>query len=79
MREVLKGVQDRRDPAAARWSISGGGGGGAGHRFLAGLAACRGTAPAAGIDYRRIFYGQIEKEVKADTALSIERLCELGK
>ena len=43
------------------------------------LAACRGAAEAASIDYPRLVYPYIEKEMKLATPIPIERLCELGQ
>ena len=69
----------RAGPKAGRGRPSGRAGtkgrsAGAGDRFFkASLAACRGTAPAAGTEQRRAFYQQVEKEMKAGTELSVER------
>src|ERR1041385_2266257 len=43
------------------------------------LAACRGAAEAASIDYARLVYSYLEKEVKLATPIPIGRLCELGQ
>src|SRR5229473_896583 len=43
----------------------------------ASLAACGTTAPAAGREWRRTVYQQVEREVKAGTQLAIRRMCAL--
>jgi transposase InsO family protein len=43
------------------------------------LAECRRAAEAAGIDYPRLVYPYIEKEVSLATPIPLERLCELTK
>jgi putative transposase len=43
------------------------------------LAAHRGAADAAGIDWKSAVYRKIEEEVTADRGLTIERLVELGR
>ena len=45
--------------------------------FEASLAACRTTAPAAGRQWRRTVYQQVEREVKTGTQLGIRRMCTL--
>ena len=51
-----------------------------GNRFFAALpAACRRAAEAAGIDYARLVYPYLEKEVKLATLLPLRRLCELAQ
>jgi transposase InsO family protein len=42
------------------------------------LAACRGAAEAAGIDYPRLVYAYLEKEVTLATPIPLERLCRLA-
>jgi transposase InsO family protein len=42
------------------------------------LAAHRGTADAAGIDWKSAVYRKVEEEVKADRGLTVERMVELG-
>ena len=42
------------------------------------LAACRGAAEAASVDYPRLVYPYIEKEVKLATLLPVQRLCALA-
>jgi putative transposase len=42
------------------------------------LAAHRGTADAAGIDWKSAVYRKIEEEVKFERGLTIERMAELG-
>src|SRR3989454_1328482 len=44
--------------------------------FKKSLAACRGTAPAAGTDWRRRLYQQIEEEVKTETQLTVRTMCQ---
>src|ERR1022692_3044897 len=43
------------------------------------LAECRGAAEAAGIDYPRLVYPYVEKEMSLATPLPLERLCQLTK
>jgi putative transposase len=43
------------------------------------LAAHRGTADAAGVDWKSAVYRKVEEEVKADRGLTIERMVELGR
>ena len=43
--------------------------------FKASLAACGTTAPAAGRQWRRTVYQQVEREVKTGTQLAIRRMC----
>jgi putative transposase len=43
------------------------------------LAAHRGAADAAGIDWKSAVYRKVQEEVKADRGLTIERLVELGR
>jgi transposase-like protein len=47
--------------------------------FKASLAACRGTAPAAGTDQRRAIYQQIDKEATMKTKLTVSRMCRLAE
>jgi transposase InsO family protein len=42
------------------------------------LAAHRGAADAAGIDWKSAVYRKVEEEVKADRGLTVERMVELG-
>jgi transposase InsO family protein len=42
------------------------------------LAAHRGAADAAGIDWKSAVYRKVEEEVKADRGLTVERMSELG-
>src|SRR6478672_6532242 len=42
------------------------------------LAACRGAAEAAGIDYPRLVYPYLEKEMNLATPIPLERLCQLA-
>jgi transposase InsO family protein len=42
------------------------------------LAACRGAAEAASVDYPRLVFPYIEKEVKLATLLPVQRLCALA-
>ena len=52
----------------------------AGDRFFEGmLAAHRGAADAAGIDWKSAVYRKVQEEVKADRGLTIERMVELGR
>jgi len=43
------------------------------------LAAHRGTADAAGVDWKSAVYRKVEEEVKANRGLTIERMVELGR
>jgi putative transposase len=43
------------------------------------LAAHRGTADAAGADWKSAVYRKIEEEVKADRGLTVERMVQLGR
>ena len=43
------------------------------------LAAHRGTADAAGVDWKSAVYRKVEEEVKASRGLTIERMVELGR
>jgi transposase InsO family protein len=43
------------------------------------LAAHRGAADAAGIDWKSAVYRKVQEEVKADRGLTIERMVELGR
>src|SRR5208282_838650 len=43
------------------------------------LAACRGAAQAASIDYPRLVYPYIEKEMSLATPIPVERLCGLAQ
>jgi putative transposase len=43
------------------------------------LAAHRGTADAAGVDWKSAVYRKVEEEVKADRGLTIERMMKLGR
>src|SRR5437667_6053337 len=50
-----------------------------GNRFFKGvLAARRGTADAAGTDWKAATYQYIEDQVEKDIAMTILRMCELG-
>src|SRR3954470_6326350 len=52
----------------------------AGDRFFEGvLAAHRGAADAAGVDWKSAVYRKVEEEVKANRGLTIERMVELGR
>ena len=52
---------------------------GIGDRFFAAmLAACRGAAQAASIDYPRLVYPYLEKEMSLATPIPLERLCRLA-
>ncbi|MGH9477561.1 MAG: hypothetical protein ACRD1C_14765 [Terriglobales bacterium] len=42
------------------------------------LAACRGAAEAAGIDYPRLVYPHLEKQLKLATLLPLGKLCRLA-
>jgi putative transposase len=42
------------------------------------LAACRGAAEAAGVNYSRIVYSYFEKEMSLATPIPLHRLCELA-
>ena len=42
------------------------------------LAACRGTAPAAGLEQRRAFYEKVAEEVKIGADLSVVQMCTLA-
>src|SRR5215471_21305023 len=46
--------------------------------FAALLAACRGTAEAASVDFARLVYPYLDKEMKLATPLSLDRLCRLA-
>src|SRR5436309_3288437 len=43
------------------------------------LAAHRGAADAAGIDWKSAVYRKVQEEVKIDRGLTIERMVELGR
>jgi hypothetical protein len=43
------------------------------------LAAHRGTADAAGVDWKSAVYQKVEEEVKAARGLTIERMVKLGR
>ena len=43
------------------------------------LAACRGAAEAAGIDYARLVYPYLQKEMSLATPIALERLCRLAQ
>ena len=43
------------------------------------LAACRGAAQAASIDYPRLVYPYLEKEMSLATPIPVERLCALAQ
>jgi putative transposase len=43
------------------------------------LAAHRGAADVAGIDWKSAVYRKVQQEVKADRGLTIERMVELGR
>ena len=42
------------------------------------LAVSRGAAQAASIDYRRLVYPYLEKEMRLATPIPLERLCRLA-
>src|SRR6185295_5959170 len=42
------------------------------------LAACRGAAETAGIDYAHLAYSYLEKEMSLATPIALERLCRLA-
>jgi len=53
---------------------------GAGDRFFEGVvAAHRGTADAAGVDWKSAIYRKVEEEVKAGRGMTIERMVKLGR
>src|ERR1035441_198167 len=83
---VHQGVQAGRGTAAGSRGIVGRGGGtedrsaGFGDRFFEGvLAAHRGTADAAGIDWKSAVYRKVAEEATVGRRLSIERMVELGR
>ena len=43
------------------------------------LAAHRGTADAAGVDWKSAVYRKVQEEVKPESGLTIERMVELGR
>src|SRR5260370_21732426 len=43
------------------------------------LAACRGAAQAASIDYPRLVYPYLEKEMSLATLIPVQRLCALAQ
>ena len=43
------------------------------------LAACRGAAQAASIDYPRLVYPYLEKEMSLATPIPVQRLCALAQ
>jgi len=43
------------------------------------LAAHRGTADAAGVDWKSAVYGKVQEEVSADRRLTVERMVKLGR
>jgi hypothetical protein len=43
------------------------------------LAACRGAAEAASVDYPQLVYPYLEKEINLATPIPLKRLCRLGK
>jgi len=43
------------------------------------LAAHRGAADAAGVDWKSAVYWKVQEEVKADRGLTIVRMVELGR
>ena len=70
---ALVGRPDRRTGTQGRPA-------GAGDRFFEGvLAAHRGTADAAGTDWKSAVYRKVQEEVKADRGLTIERMVKLGR
>jgi hypothetical protein len=42
------------------------------------LAACRGAAEAAGIDYPRLVYSYLEKQISLAILIALGELCRLG-
>ena len=42
------------------------------------LAACRGAAEAAGVNYSQLVYPYLEKEMSLATPMPLERLCHLS-
>jgi hypothetical protein len=42
------------------------------------LAACRGAAEAAGVEYAWLVYPYLEKEMSLATSIPLERLCGLA-
>src|SRR5207244_13297359 len=53
---------------------------GLGDRFFGTmLAACRTAAEAASVDYPRLVYPYVDKEVSLATPIPLDRLCELAK
>src|SRR5512132_2132898 len=43
------------------------------------LAVCRGAAQAASIDYPRLVYPYLEKEMSLATPIAVQRLCALAQ
>ena len=71
--------QRRADESTGGRAGAKGGPAGAGDRFFAAmLAACRGAAEAASIDYPRLVYPYLEKEMSLATPIPLERLCRLA-
>src|SRR5580692_6427881 len=77
---VHQGVQAGRGEAAGKWRFDRGGSTGVGSRFFEGvLAAHRGTADVAGIDWRSAVYRKVREAAKSNPGLSIARMVELGR
>src|SRR6202044_3611330 len=73
--------QRRADERRKQGSRTGteGGSASAGNRFFATLlAACRGAAETASVEYPHLVYPYLEKEMSLATPLPLERLCRLG-
>src|SRR5580704_5390417 len=70
---VHQGVQDRRVRTKDRTAN-------VGNRFFEGmLAAHRGTADVAGIDWRSAVYRKVTEAAKSNPGLSVARMVELGR